>query len=484
MITGAMGMPATDMFLELFGELKTFTSQLLYVLLTLDTSAMKFEHIFALIILSFLVVRIIMISFVGTSPSIFWKWTDRFYYIAAIFGVFIATLGLFYDQWKYQINSIEDEADFRVNFALEVLRSEEETCKSLYKEYNQCIIRRSESPIIDPKFVLPPPDMVSPKLDTCVNESLLESLEACMIAEQISPILSYVNDLSKGDERRYGNEILNEVDAKSIYYKYHGMFSRNYVKSTISEKEFLMQFSTNRWKAILVYIGLNFQKKRYGSLLRVTDWIVVVSDSLLFSNSLFSYIKFGQREVRMFNVYRIFGMYPGTVLETLSTQADPVFRSDVFEVLDELRKKWERAKRDRPFLVEIGTIAPTLQLLWPIALGAAFALRFARITHEMRVLRQATAEPRREKKASKRLQARPTQGQPTAAATTKCSSAESGPNNLTVYGILLRAGSVLVAAERIGGHDVVRFPGGAAKVSETPEAAVIREFLEDRKSVV
>ena len=54
-----------------------------------------------------------------------------------------------------------------------------------------------------------------------------------------------------------------------------------------------------------------------------------------------------------------------------------------------------------------------------------------------------------------------------------------GPSNLRVYGILLRAARVLIAAERVAGRDVLKFPGGAVEPDETPEHALVREFREE-----
>ena len=56
---------------------------------------------------------------------------------------------------------------------------------------------------------------------------------------------------------------------------------------------------------------------------------------------------------------------------------------------------------------------------------------------------------------------------------------QQGPANLRVYGVLLRGGRVLIAAEQVGGRDVLKLPGGAVETDETPEQALAREFMEE-----
>ena len=54
-----------------------------------------------------------------------------------------------------------------------------------------------------------------------------------------------------------------------------------------------------------------------------------------------------------------------------------------------------------------------------------------------------------------------------------------GPENLRVYGLWLRDGKILIAAEIVGDRFAWKYPGGGVEPGETPERALVREFIEE-----
>ncbi len=51
--------------------------------------------------------------------------------------------------------------------------------------------------------------------------------------------------------------------------------------------------------------------------------------------------------------------------------------------------------------------------------------------------------------------------------------------NVRVYGLLIRAGNVLLVDEIVKGRHITKFPGGGLELGEGPEDCLVREFLEE-----
>lgn len=55
----------------------------------------------------------------------------------------------------------------------------------------------------------------------------------------------------------------------------------------------------------------------------------------------------------------------------------------------------------------------------------------------------------------------------------------ANPQNYRAYGVLLRGGRVMIAAEWVGSVFAWKYPGGGVEPHETAEQAVVREFEEE-----
>lgn len=58
------------------------------------------------------------------------------------------------------------------------------------------------------------------------------------------------------------------------------------------------------------------------------------------------------------------------------------------------------------------------------------------------------------------------------------------PQNWRAYGVLLRRGRVLIAAERVGPVFAWKYPGGGVDPGESAEQALVREFMEETQMAV
>jgi len=60
----------------------------------------------------------------------------------------------------------------------------------------------------------------------------------------------------------------------------------------------------------------------------------------------------------------------------------------------------------------------------------------------------------------------------------------ANPQNYRAYGVLLRAGRVLIAAEWVGPVFAWKYPGGGVDPHETAEQALVREYEEETRLAI
>ncbi|MCC7430438.1 NUDIX hydrolase [bacterium] len=56
--------------------------------------------------------------------------------------------------------------------------------------------------------------------------------------------------------------------------------------------------------------------------------------------------------------------------------------------------------------------------------------------------------------------------------------------NCRIYGILQQEKKILVSREKYGEIEILKFPGGGIELGESPENALIREFLEEANAKI